>query len=187
MEAFHSSWPDGFHGTISTKVKTMTVSRKKITVGPGSTFDTALIYKCVMGIAASRELDLKQVFQHELAPVPTSMFKDNGDMLITKTKSTLKNKLQVKQPVRTVCKQPASLPEVTIIDGCASSPMAQCVAQRAPICSNAYGGWFAPRPRHCVRMTYRPSAALRLLGSVRISHNKFLRANKWILPPYCSG
>ena len=49
------------------------------------------------------------------------MFKDNGDMCITitKTKSTLKNKLQVKQPVRTVCKQPASLPEVTIIDGCA--------------------------------------------------------------------
>ena len=72
-----------------------------------------------MGIAASSELDFKQVFQHALAPVPTSMFKDNGNMRITKTKSTLKNKLQVKQPVRTVCKQPASLPEVTIIDGCA--------------------------------------------------------------------
>ena len=49
------------------------------------------------------------------------------------------------------------------------------------ICSNAYGGWFAPRPRHSVRMTYRPSAALWLLGSLKISHNKFLRANKWIL------
>ena len=59
-----------------------------------------------------------------------------------------------------------------------SSPVAQCVARRAPICSNAYGGWLAPRPRHSVRMTYRPSAALRLLGSLRISHNKFLRANK---------
>ena len=101
MKAFHSSWPDGFHGTISTKVKTMTVSIKKITVGPGSTFNTALIYTRVMGIAASRELDLKQVFQHELAPVPTSIFKDNGDMSITKTKSTLKNKLQVEQPIRT--------------------------------------------------------------------------------------
>ena len=62
IEAFHSSWPDGFNGTISTKVKTMTISRKKITVGPGSTFDTSLIYTRVMGIAASRELDLKQVF-----------------------------------------------------------------------------------------------------------------------------
>ena len=37
---------------------------------------------------------------------------------------------------------------------------------------------FAPHARHSVRMTYRPSAALRLLGSLRISHNKFLRANK---------
>ena len=39
-----------------------------------------------------------------------------------------------------------------------------------------YGGWFTPRVRHSMRMTYRPSAALRLLGSVRISHNKFLRS-----------
>ena len=62
-----------------------------------------------------------------------------------------------------------------------SSPVAQCVARRAPICSNVYGGWFAPRPRQSVRMTYRPSAALWLLGSLRISHNKFLLANKWIL------
>ena len=57
--------------------------------------------------------------------------------------------------------------------------MAQCVTRRAPICSNAYGGWFAPLPWHSVRITYRPSAALWLLGS--LSHNKFLRANKFIL------
>ena len=41
------------------------------------------------------------------------------------------------------------------------------------ICSNAYGRWFVPRVRHSVRMTYRLSAALRLLGSLRISHKKF--------------
>ena len=58
-------------------------------------------------------------------------------------------------------------------------PVAQCVAQQAQICSNAYGGWFMPHPRHSVRLTYRPSAAL--LGSLRMSHNKFLCANKWIL------
>ena len=50
-----------------------------------------------------------------------------------------------------------------------------------PMCSNTYGGWFTPCHHHSVRMTYRPSAALRLLGSLRISHNKFLLANKWIL------
>ena len=62
-----------------------------------------------------------------------------------------------------------------------SSSVAQCIAQRAPICSNTYGGWFKPHPRHSMRLTYRPGTALRLLGSHRISHNKFLRANKWIL------
>ena len=36
-------------------------------------------------------------------------------------------------------------------------------------------------PRHSVRLTYRPSAALWLLGSLRISHNKFLWSSKWIL------
>ena len=61
------------------------------------------------------------------------------------------------------------------------SPVVQCVVWRAPLCSNEYGCWFAPRPRHCMRITYKPSAALRLLRSIRISHNKFLRANKWIL------
>ena len=46
------------------------------------------------------------------------------------------------------------------------------------LCSNAYGGWFAPCARHSLRMTNRPNTALRLLGSLRISHNKFLQANK---------
>ena len=35
-----------------------------------------------------------------------------------------------------------------------SPPVAQCVAWRAPICSNAYGGWFASCAHHCVSMTY---------------------------------
>ena len=42
--------------------------------------------------------------------------------------------------------------------------IAWCVARGAPICGNAYGGWFTPHARHSVRMTCRPSAALRLLG-----------------------
>ena len=40
------------------------------------------------------------------------------------------------------------------------SPVAQCVAPRAPICSNVYGDWFAPHARHSVGMTYRPIVAL---------------------------
>ena len=50
------------------------------------------------------------------------------------------------------------------------APMQQCVWWLVHACI-----------RHSVRKTYRPSATLRLLRSLRISHNRFLRANKWIL------
>ena len=57
--------------------------------------------------------DLKDVFSHELAPVPTFIFDEMGGMQIT-TKATLKNKLKVEISARTV--QQA---DVTITDRCA--------------------------------------------------------------------
>ena len=119
LAEFESSWPEGFHGSIGTRVKTMSAAKKKVTIGLSSTFDTSLIYSRVMGVAASRDINLKHVFQHELAPVPTSMFDDNGEMRITKTKAVLKKKLQVEQSTRTVTNEVASAQEVAIIDGCA--------------------------------------------------------------------
>lgn len=42
-------------------------------------YDTTAIYSRVIGIqVSSRELDLKKVLRHELAPVSTSMFNDTG-------------------------------------------------------------------------------------------------------------
>ena len=64
-------------------------------------YDTDLIYSRVMGLMSSRDIDLKELFFHELAPVPTSMFEGNGDMRITKSKAKLKQKLQVEQSSRT--------------------------------------------------------------------------------------
>ena len=58
--------------------------------------------------------------------------------------------------------------------------LAHCIARRVPMQQCVWRLVHA-HARHSVRMTYRPSAALRLLGSLRISHNKFLPANKWIL------
>ena len=60
----------------------------------------------------SRNLDLKNIFHHELAPVPTSMFDDDGQMRITTT--TLKNKLKIDQSARALPSHDA-----IIIDGCA--------------------------------------------------------------------
>ena len=42
-------------------------------------YDTTVIYSRVVGMQArSRELDLKKVLRHELAPVPTSMSHNSG-------------------------------------------------------------------------------------------------------------
>ena len=42
---------------------------------------------------SSRDIDLKELFFHELAPVPTSIFEGNGDMRITKSKAKYLSKM----------------------------------------------------------------------------------------------
>ena len=44
--------------------------------------------------------------------------------------------------------------------------MVQCVARRAPICSNTYGRWFTPRARHSVRMTHSLALFCSCLGAL---------------------
>ena len=68
----------------------------------------------MLGLQQSRNIDLAEVLKHELAPFPTSMFKDDGEMRIATTKSDLKKKLQVSVSARSLEKVDA-----TIIDGCA--------------------------------------------------------------------
>ena len=49
-----------------------------------------------MGLQASaRDLDTTTLIGHELSPIPTSMFDENGNMRDAKTKSNLKNALNV--------------------------------------------------------------------------------------------
>jgi len=110
MQQFEADWPDSFYEPLSNKVVAMSISKKLIKLGSKDCYDTDLIYSRVMGSVSSRDIDLKEL--HELAPVTTSMFEDNGDMRITKSKAKLKQKLQVEQPSRT---QPS--PETTVIDG----------------------------------------------------------------------
>ena len=100
-----------FHATISKKV--MMVTRKHVKMGSTCICDTELIHSRVMCMMNSHDIDLKAVVSHELAPVPTSIFDEMGEMQITTTKATLKNKLKIEMSARTV--QQA---DVTIIDGC---------------------------------------------------------------------
>jgi len=71
-------------------------ARKHVKVGAVQVIDTNLTYSRVIGLQArERDIDIKDVMGHELAPVPTSMYDDNGDMRIAKSKSNLKKILQV--------------------------------------------------------------------------------------------
>ena len=91
---YERQWPEGFRNTISNKVKTIADGKKFVSVGTEKVYDTTVIYSRVTGIqASSRELDLKKVLRHELAPVPTSMFHNSGAARMCKAKSDLKKRL----------------------------------------------------------------------------------------------
>ncbi len=81
----------------------------------GYTVDTEFIYARVIGImASSREtISIATLFSHELAPHPTALFDDSGEMRKT-SKSVLKTKLQVLCGMRN-----RQLPKVVILDACA--------------------------------------------------------------------
>ena len=91
----------------------MAVGKKSVKLGSDFIFDTELIYSRTIGLIPPRKYDQKDLFSYDLSSVPTTMFDDNGDMKITKSKSVLKQKLQVSHSTKT------SQPQVVIIDGCA--------------------------------------------------------------------
>jgi len=94
VKEFEKGWPEGFRSTIPQKVKTVSDSKKHIKVGSQKVYNTSVIYTTVIGIqASSRDIDIRKVLSHELAPVPTSNFHDSGAMKSCKAKSDLKKRL----------------------------------------------------------------------------------------------
>ena len=63
--------------------------------------------------SGDREVDVKTVFAHELAPVPTSMFSEKG-MRVCKEKSVLKKRMQLE-----MSKESITNANITVIDGSA--------------------------------------------------------------------
>ena len=96
MKQFETSWPETFYEPLSNKAVTMAVSYKYIKLESADCSDTNLVYLRIMGVY------LKYVLSHQLASVATLVFKDNGNMRITKSKSRMKWKLQVEQSSRTM-------------------------------------------------------------------------------------
>ncbi|KAG1650780.1 Alpha-2-macroglobulin-like protein 1 [Nymphon striatum] len=113
VDALTSFDPNGFHGTIHKRIETLVTLKKHVPVGSDRLFDIELIYSRIIGVQASaRNLNLQDLFSYELAPVPTSMFKDSGAIRFMTDKVKLK-RLQVETSVRTI------LIDATVIDGSA--------------------------------------------------------------------
>ena len=108
MKQFETSWPESLYEPLSNKVVIMAVSYKYIKLGSADCSDTNLIYLRVMDVY------IKYVFSHQLAPVPTLVFKGNGNLRIKKSKSRMNWKLQEEKSSRTMPTH-----ETNVVDGCA--------------------------------------------------------------------
>ena len=114
MVIFETSWPDGFYSPIKKEIKTMINGKRKITVGPIEIYNTEMIYARVMCLLSSNRITLEEVLKYELSPIPLSLFKDDGEMRPSPSKSVLKSTLQVEVSTRLQISSDAA-----VIDGCA--------------------------------------------------------------------
>ena len=133
--AFEQSWPTGFYNAITKTVKTIALAEKTSRLGHAGTdvanVDHTLIYARTMCLlSSSRDINMDDVLEFELAPVPTALFNEAHEMRAV-TKSALKSKLSVAHSSRKF----DAVPLIVIIDACA---MLWCIpwpAQPATISS----------------------------------------------------
>ena len=93
-------------------VKAMSILQKSVRVNDGEIIGTSLIYSRVIALQLTNvAMTVENVFKHELAPIPTSIFNDDGDLRPAKSKADMKRTLESKASTRTMNK-----PERTIID-----------------------------------------------------------------------
>ena len=112
MNNFKDGWPGSFYDSLGKLVVTMDVKKKHILVGKERVYDQELIYARVIGLlASSREINFDDVLAYELAAYPPSMFNPDGEMKISKSKSTLKRKLQV-----AISERNCHIPDTVIYD-----------------------------------------------------------------------
>ena len=75
-------------------------------LGQTSTVNTVVIFNRTLGILGSGEFDLQNLFSHELAPIPTSLFLDDGRMRPASSKSKLSVFFHVEKSSRNKLQKP---------------------------------------------------------------------------------
>ena len=114
LKGFEESLPKEFYQAIPKKVTTFAAACRSLKIGDSNVYDLNAVYSRVIALLSSdREMDIRDLFSHELSPVPTSMFTANG-MRICKAKANLKRKLQ-----KEVSQCDVGVVSHTVIDGSA--------------------------------------------------------------------
>ena len=81
MEGYENKLPQGFCNKIRSYVGIRDAAMKGINTGGITTVDIEVVFNRTLGIIGSEEFDLHDLFSHELAPIPTSLFLDDGRMI----------------------------------------------------------------------------------------------------------
>ena len=114
VQMFISALPDGFYKSLSRRITTMNILKKSIKVDEVDIIDTSLIHSRVIAMQLTHEaMKIENVLKFELAPIPTSIFEDNGSLRPPKSKSNLKS-IGTKIVVRN-----AEKTNFIVMDGCA--------------------------------------------------------------------
>ena len=115
VKSFYKSLPDECYDPLPKKVVTMAAGKNSAKVGDVDVLDTTLIYFHVIALQMTNaNIEVKVLFSYELAPLPTSMFNEFGEIRVDKSKANLR-KLLAKE----VSAQNISKPDLVVLDGCA--------------------------------------------------------------------
>ena len=96
MEGYENKLPQGFYNKISSYVIIRDTPMKGINTGAVTTVDIEVEFNRTLGIIGSEEFDLHDLFSHELAPIPTSLFLYDGRMISASSNKTF-DYLQLKR------------------------------------------------------------------------------------------
>ena len=88
MKEFEAVLLEHFHNIIQKLVVAMKEMKKKVKTGDIVVYNTEVIYSRVMCLLNPKQIDLKDLFQYELSPVPLSIFDGSGDSRRSLTSKT---------------------------------------------------------------------------------------------------
>ena len=77
---FSLSLSNNFHPTIKKKVKTMEVIKRSVTVKGKAIYDVETLFGRLLVVGQQRGVDIADVFQYELSPVPPSLIDEYGNL-----------------------------------------------------------------------------------------------------------